>query len=102
MPCSWINDAQRVVLRKYLVGRVSLFLSIFALLPCLSEGAQQRPSLFEDSPYVTELDPESLSRVLKSSEPWVVNTYSPACPHCRKFAPKVRKWSKYARERRDD
>ncbi|CAM9355093.1 unnamed protein product [Ectocarpus sp. 12 AP-2014] len=49
--------------------------------------ARSRASLFEFVDQVTELSPSTFSDVAASSVPWVLDCYSPGCPHCVRFAP---------------
>lgn len=51
--------------------------------------ARSRASLFEFVDQVTELSPSTFSDVAVSSVPWVLDCYSPGCPHCVRFAPTV-------------
>ena len=66
-------------------------LSLFLLLtwPRSSAGRNSQASLFEFSEHVLELNPDSFGLKAGSTEPWVVNCYSPGCPHCTRFAPTV-------------
>lgn len=48
-----------------------------------------KASLFEFSEQVTEISPAKFSTIAESVVPWVLDCYSPACPHCVSFKPKV-------------
>lgn len=50
---------------------------------------RSKASLFELTEQVRELSPASFSRIAESSVPWVLDCYSPSCPHCTRFKPKV-------------
>mmetsp|Transcript_7274 Transcript_7274/g.17725 ORF Transcript_7274/g.17725 Transcript_7274/m.17725 type:complete len:606 (-) Transcript_7274:163-1980(-) len=44
--------------------------------------------LFDGNPYVTSMDDNSFPTRMTTNETWLVNFYSPWCPHCIHFAPK--------------
>lgn len=68
-----------------------LFLSA-TLVQCMGRGSD---SLFELSEHVVEINEESLAAIQdKTEQRWAINAYSPGCPHCRRFAPKV-SWLRY-------
>lgn len=75
--------------------RSLLLLGCSSLLLDLQEQCHAMPSakssLVELSIHVMELTPDSFAGIMGDPRnPWVINAYSPGCPHCKKFAPKVR------------
>lgn len=78
--------------------RILLLVTLLALTHtlCGAAGARFRDNtpLFENSFQVRLLDASNFDEMLNSTdEVWVVNFYSPWCPHCRNFAPA---WEKVA------
>lgn len=51
--------------------------------------SRSKSSLFELTEQVREISAASFPRIAESSEPWVLDCYSPLCPHCVRFKPKV-------------
>eukprot|EP00466_Bigelowiella_natans_P007854 jgi/Bigna1/71452/fgenesh1_pg.15_\ len=44
--------------------------------------------LFDGNPYITNMDENNFPSAMGNSSTWLVNFYSPWCPHCVNFAPK--------------
>lgn len=80
-------------IRTTTVVCISFLLLVTAtLVQCLGRGTA---SLFELSEHVQELNEESLAAIQDDPDQrWAINAYSPGCPHCRRFAPKV-SWLRY-------
>lgn len=55
----------------------------------LPSQVHSKASLFELTEQVEEISPARFETIAKSSVPWVLDCYSPACPHCVRFKHKV-------------
>lgn len=64
-------------------------LLLLATLLSSRAGHASRASLFEFSVHVQELNPASFAAAVESQQPWVIDCYSPGCPHCTRFKPTV-------------
>lgn len=48
-----------------------------------------------DSPFIKDLDPDAFQTNI-SNDPestWIVEFYSPQCPHCKNFSPKFKRFA---------
>lgn len=77
-----INLWRQKNLRNRLLFLVTV---IFARTGHCSKSA----SLFESSQHVKELNPVSFHEIVEAKVPWVIDCYSPGCPHCIHFKPTV-------------
>lgn len=71
--------------RRVGVGLVAAI--IVLTLP--SQVHSSKASLFELTEQVEEISPAKFSTIAESAVPWVLDCYSPGCPHCVRFKPKV-------------
>lgn len=75
--------------RRVQIGLVAC-VTLLALPARVHSLIRTKASLFELTEQVTEITLASFSPIAKSSVPWVLDCYSPSCPHCVRFKPKVR------------
>eukprot|EP00752_Nemacystus_decipiens_P001761 g1702.t1 len=69
--------------------RVGLMAAITLLtVPSKVQSGRSKSSLFELTEQVEEISPAKFLTIAESSAPWVLDCYSPACPHCVRFKPK--------------